>query len=514
MILITSAKYSLPDFSLEFGEIPPSFLPLGNKRLYEYQVNLFQKLKQRIVLSLPKNFTINNYDIRKLHNLGVEIIFVPEGLKLGESIVYCLNVLCEFDETLYIIHGDTFFASLDFVPDSLQAVEVKDSYNWSFLDKNFKITNKNLHKENLILAGAYCIANPRILIKNIVENAYSFVEGLQSYSQTCAFTVLENPTWLDFGLITNYFHSKKIISTQRAFNTISINNGEGGGQSYIHKDSQWQSKIEAERFWFENLPQELLIYTPRFLKDVKGYRVEYLYNNTLTELFVFGNLPSYTWKRIFESIKEFQVLLHSFKADAVCLNFNHKAKTLQRLENFSKQSGINLREKWQINHKEYPSLLELVDYLDVYLQENTDFCLIHGDFCFSNIMYDFRANMIKTFDPRGMDFDEKISLYGDSRYDIAKLLHSVFGLYDFIVAGFYDYHLKDNEITFHIENNEKIQTIQKVFLEVFEINKQDYALMIHLFLSMLPLHNDSQERQMAFIANAFRLYEEFFGGIK
>ena len=129
-------------------------------------------------------------------------------------------------------------------------------------------------------------------------------------------------------------------------------------------------------------------------------------------------------------------------------------------------------------------------------------------------MYDFRANMIKTFDPRGMDFDEKISLYGDSRYDIAKLLHSVFGLYDFIVAGFYDYHLKDNEITFQIENNEKIQAIQKVFLEVFEINKQDYALMIHLFLSMLPLHNDSQERQMAFIANAFRLYEEFFEGIK
>ena len=44
----------------------------------------------------------------------------------------------------------------------------------------------------------------------------------------------------------------------------------GGGQSYIHKDSQWQSKIEAERFWFENLPQELVIYTPRFLNDVKG----------------------------------------------------------------------------------------------------------------------------------------------------------------------------------------------------------------------------------------------------
>ena len=107
------AHYSLPDFSLEFGEIPPSFLPLGNRRLYEYQINLFKRIGQKIVLSLPKNFAINNFDSKKLQSLGVEVLFVPEGLSLGESVVYCLNVLCEFDEILYIIHGDTFFRVLD-----------------------------------------------------------------------------------------------------------------------------------------------------------------------------------------------------------------------------------------------------------------------------------------------------------------------------------------------------------------------------------------------------------------
>lgn len=48
MILITSAKYSFSDFTLEFGKIPPSFLPLGNKRLYEYQIELFKNFNQKI----------------------------------------------------------------------------------------------------------------------------------------------------------------------------------------------------------------------------------------------------------------------------------------------------------------------------------------------------------------------------------------------------------------------------------------------------------------------------------
>ncbi|EOH9591995.1 capsular biosynthesis protein, partial [Campylobacter jejuni] len=62
MILITSAKYLSADFTLEFGKIPPSFLPLGNKRLYEYQVEIFKDIKQKIVLSLPKSFKLNHHD--------------------------------------------------------------------------------------------------------------------------------------------------------------------------------------------------------------------------------------------------------------------------------------------------------------------------------------------------------------------------------------------------------------------------------------------------------------------
>lgn len=132
MILITSAKYLSSDFTLEFGEIPPSFLPLGNKRLYEFQVELFENIKQKIFLSLPKSFCLNKFDQEKLDKLGVELIFVPENLSLGESIVYCLNITCMFDEKLYILHGDTFFKKLSFNDNSLQIASVKENYNWVF----------------------------------------------------------------------------------------------------------------------------------------------------------------------------------------------------------------------------------------------------------------------------------------------------------------------------------------------------------------------------------------------
>ncbi|HHY1237201.1 TPA: capsular biosynthesis protein, partial [Campylobacter jejuni] len=311
-------------------------------------------------------------------------------------------------------------------------------------------------------------------------------------------------TWLDFGLITSYFHSKKAVSTQRNFNNIDISNG------YIKKSSSWQEKIKAEINWFNNLPKELFIYTPKVITCKDSYEIEYLCNNTLAELYVFGKLPSYVWKRIFKSLKEFLDKLHSFKSNDKDINFNCKEKTLKRLQEFSKQSGIDLHKNIVINSKSYPSILTLVDKLDFYINDMNEFSLIHGDFCFSNIMYDFRSGTIKTFDPRGFDFSGKITPYGDKKYDFAKLVHSVFGLYDFIIAGFFECKVNSDNIEFFIEEDKNILDIQKEFLNIFNIDDNIKALTLHLFLSMLPLHNDFKEKQMAFLANAFILYDKFF----
>lgn len=56
MILITSAAYVDQEFVSEIGLIPPSFLPVQNRRLYELQVEMLreQDLNDDIHLSIPE----------------------------------------------------------------------------------------------------------------------------------------------------------------------------------------------------------------------------------------------------------------------------------------------------------------------------------------------------------------------------------------------------------------------------------------------------------------------------
>ena len=92
MLLITSAAYITPGLISEFGKLPPSLLPVQNKRLYEHQVQLVSK-GTLIILSLPMSYKLSAYDEQRLSEFGVKVVFVPDGITLGQSIVYVLNVI-------------------------------------------------------------------------------------------------------------------------------------------------------------------------------------------------------------------------------------------------------------------------------------------------------------------------------------------------------------------------------------------------------------------------------------
>ena len=141
---------------------------------------------------------------------------------------------------------------------------------------------------------------------------------------------------------------------------------------------------------------------------------------------------------------------------------------------------------------------------------------MHGDLCFTNIFYDFRTQKVQVIDPRGTIDDLVPSIYGDIRYDMAKLGHSIFGGYDFILANRYNcegFDQRDLSIQFYDDGKmkalgeiAKISSFNGLSLNDLEIK----ALIIHLFLAMLPLHSDRPDRQKAFLANALRLYSENF----
>ena len=73
-----------------------------------------------------------------------------------------------------------------------------------------------------------------------------------------------------------------------------------------------------------------------------------------------------------------------------------------------------------INGKIVPSLNSIVQEIsDIMKEPAPEFMhVIHGDFCFSNILYDFKSQSIKVIDPRGVNMAGEYSIYGDIRYDV------------------------------------------------------------------------------------------------
>ena len=138
-------------------------------------------------------------------------------------------------------------------------------------------------------------------------------------------------------------------------------------------------------------------------------------------------------------------------------------------------------------------------------------CYLHGDLCFSNVLYDSRADNIKVIDPRGINADNQLTLLGDQKYDLAKLCHSFVGLYDFIIADAFEL-IENNEVgvILNFDCDDSVLALADIFGQTPFIpnfnNRDILPLTVLLFLSMLPLHSDKPLRQKAMLANALRLY--------
>ena len=244
--------------------------------------------------------------------------------------------------------------------------------------------------------------------------------------------------------------------------------------------------------------------------------MEYLHLTALNELFVFSKLPGHIWNQILTSCIEFLSLCQESKApnsnSGNSLDALFSQKTKQRLDEYCQSLNLSLDQQWKFNESESVSIQEVLTESDKHLPKNpTSDSVLHGDFCFSNILYDFRAGKIKTIDPRGMTPNGERTIFGDIRYDLAKLSHSILGLYDWIIAGYYSVKIQEDEIFLQIAEENQHKETQQAFIELIEKEfgltaHNLYAMQIQLFLSMLPLHADDSSRQQALFANAFRLY--------
>lgn len=519
MFLIMSGSYIQSELNAEFGHIPPSFLPLANKRLFQHQIKLAPD-SCTIYLSVPEDYNISEVDLNWFNSNNIILIKTPSSLNLGQGLVACLNLINESnDSPLHLLFGDTLFRQLPEGGDIFTVSKAESNYKWSSANDNEIDWLNEPETHSNVVCGYFKFNKPRALICNITQEKWDFIKGIDRYKKEHGLSQIVVSDWYDFGHVNTYYHSKAAFTTQRSFNELSIN------PRFIEKSSVKNQKIKAEANWFDSLPVMMRSYTPQYLghkesDDKKfSYRLEYLHNTALNELFVFSEMPKIIWKNILELCLNFIQDCNSEIAPQHAISQDihqlFEAKTLERLAEFRATRDFNLSDKWIFNDELSISIEQILVESEKHLPSKKELStLMHGDFCFSNILYDFRANRIKTIDPRGMTPSGDITIYGDTQYDLAKLSHSILGMYDWIVAGYHQTNVDwdKRNIKISISGEVKHKDTQCMFIEMVG-NKYGltavnlYAMQLQLFLSMLPLHADNTYRQEGLFANSFRLYQ-------
>lgn len=514
MILITSAAYVGPEFQAEFGKLPPAFLPVGNKRLFKFQIAALHSAYcgEKIWLSIPESYRLSYQDDYSLREANVSILSVPDGLTLADSILFCLNVIETSDKKIRILHGDTYLPIIPDGDDVLALASTQDYYNW-------EVESSDLNSES-VWCGYFSFSNSRELIKNLTICRGDFVKAVRMYAETTALKKSQSEQWFDLGHINTFYKTRAKITTQRSFNELTITD------THVYKSGTPGFKIVAEGDWFAKLPIALKGFVPQLMgqgteEDRPYYVLEFLYLAPLNELLVNGNNPVFFWRKVF---KHLSAWLHACTANqdeaqlsyiASSRNILFRDKTVNRLKEFCRSMNFDIMDSVIINGVKTPPIQTVMDdCIRLALSKPCIPGILHGDLCFSNIMYDSRADAIKLIDPRALDSENNFTMYGDIAYDIAKLNHSILGLYDHIIAGAYRLdHL--STLNFHLEifAEQRILLIQEAYLQdplVSGLSPLEYMpLTVLLFLSMLPLHSDNKPRQLALFSNAFLLYNKF-----
>ncbi len=530
--IIMSAAYVTAELQAEFGLLPPAYLPVGAKRLYWWQITELKKYCDRVIITLPESFRPAAHDLTLINKLGAEIQPVPDGVSIGQSLLYALNILSLSHSALTVLHGDTLIKDLPALPENMVTLhQTNAAYTWATMGKpqdsnhlfNDVALQSSAKGHHNVLSGMFAFSDTAPLIRALTKQNGHFLNALELYHNTHPLAAVTTGDWLDFGHMQTYQNSRKAMTTERAFNTLQI---EGNRVSKLSRNS---FKMDAEASWFEQIPAALRLYTPPILGRVsrngmQGYTTGYQPLTPLNDLLVFGALGRPAWSHIMTACADFLASARSaydpaLDTNPVGIDQLLLSKTLVRLAQFNTQTGISTSDSILVNGTRFPSLAEMAhqSFARIGKDDSAFRTVMHGDFCFSNIMYDSRSSKISVIDPRGYLQEGKTTIFGDIRYDIAKLYHSAIGKYDFIVSGYAaSTRHAPHDYSFELDAADFGTIAESAFLDtdfcaIAPAAPDIAAIAVHLFLSMLPLHADNPARQMALMLNATRIYGKMGG---
>jgi hypothetical protein len=540
-IIIPSWAQLSAEMQAETGCLYPAFVQLGGQPLYVHIIKSYEAIKKdsEFIIVLNENSAevqhkyINDFDVRTVRLKGSESI--------GQTVLAAMNGLAT--EQAVVVHmADTLTAPLDssFIDNVLFVQLRSDIYRWTSVRKEdsgeIRVVTDRDHLsagiEETVCVGVFQLSNG-IQFSSCLKTALAepklsmdpFFKAIEFYSKQYSLELKNMPSWHDFGHVDSYYESRLSHQNLRHFNTLNYDSERG----LVTKRS---INVEAYRHqirWFRQVPDELAWFLPRIYESDDGevpyITMELLSYPTVSDLFLSKRMDVGAWNYVAKKILLIQksFLKYQFKCSIgrqVAAEI-YIEKTRKRILDFYNQRP-EAKSYWIKQLDTKISLDDVLATLENYATYNGLLILdalspIHGDMCFSNLMYDPRSRHIKLIDPRG-EFGVP-GIYGDPKYDKAKLMHSYEGAYDFIVTGHYDASVtKDGELDCSIERSEYHEQVAKIFDSIVfsseNERKQCDAIQALLFLSMLPLHCDHPERQLAMLYIGLKIYVRNFDDFK
>ena len=542
LIIVPSSRYIDFELRSEFGNIPPVLMPIENKNVLMSIYERYNNDCTDIVIGCHDGKELVDQFIKQAL-LKIRTVDVGRTYDVGHTI-YKIMALCPNNYHEIIINfGDTIplmnLGSLK--GDVIVTANVDTPWKWTIVKKQKESlcfldkvpTENNIEYQTVI--GTIKLSQPvkfmsmlhDSLIQSLENGTESLYSSLTQYSKRVGIELLpiNKEDWIDVGHQDRLDELRKNMR-ERSFNSIQIDYNRG----IFLKQSENYQKLIQEIKWYIDLPRELHYCIPRIfdysLAGSNSYvSMEYYGYPSLADIFVHGNLSKKKWEEILQALKW---ILGEFKK--FTLPINEKAvyrlkyqmyveKTLKRLKEYPLTNelaeisrGFYLNGEWIFSLQDCLDKLEELFYSCI-PRGIKHLSVMHGDFCLSNILYDARSKVFKVIDPRG-SFGES-SVYGDYDYDIAKLSHSLSGYYDFIVREQFYYSRQEQDVVFKPFVFDIHKEAADLFMNIFvnydwEQKRRIEFIEALLFLSMIPLHEDSKYKQIGMLITGLTKFTKVY----
>lgn len=539
LLLIPSATIVPDELRLDVGSIPTGMIPLRGNPILDHIAEKYNQIDvNRVVAVHEEADMIEQYVAHS--EFEWHTVDVGETTSLGDTVATALESLKSpvvMGQHLYLNFGDTLVPSVCRINgvDYISCKETDRAYRWTtFQSEDGKISQicpKHEMKKNrsqMAFIGQFGLTDAEEFLSYLSDSEVwrdsslpRFYAALSAYLDSRTHELYVPESWYDVGHLDTYHRTSKEFLNAREFNEFQVD-----AKNVITKRSEDAEILKNEIEWYHQIPSDLQPYLPRLYDwstDPSEVYVsmEYIGYPSLADIQLYGSHGRHIWgdifRRIFDLISDFEK--HSpdtSTGSAVitkALEDMYVTKTRRRINQLRDDpmfAEIFESDYIIINGTAVQSLDNILTQLKAVARRESllmqkSMCIIHGDLCLPNILYDPRNEILKVIDPRG-EFG-KFTIYGDQRYDLAKLRHSFAGHYEHLVNGHYSvsWSASDSEISYDIDVSDAQHQRAARFDSFLEERtntpiREVKIIEALLFLSMASLHSDSPERQLCMLA--------------